>query len=181
MVWPVPEAAEAADVTVAASLDEVGIDVAAHINRGSLMDYIKLRPGLNISDAMIRLSDAGYYGRKNKKGFFKYDAKSVDQYAKEMQQALKKVKNETNLRLYVASGREEAEFSANGVLLGWPDASGLVCDKAVLKWSRNQVNVSEEVSGLPDMWAAEEENLSITASASPCLISSSSLRKPSIS
>tara|TARA_Y200000002_G_scaffold134133_1_gene110614 strand:- start:129 stop:1634 length:1506 start_codon:yes stop_codon:yes gene_type:complete len=41
---------------------------------------------------------------------------------------VKKVKNETNLRLYVASGREEAEFSANGVLLGWPDASGLVCD-----------------------------------------------------
>jgi len=57
-------------------MDEVGIDVAAHINKGSLMDYIKLRPGLKISDAMIRLADAGYYGRKNKKGFFKYDAKT---------------------------------------------------------------------------------------------------------
>ena len=31
--------------------------------------------------------------------FFKYDAKSVDQYAKEMQQALKKVKNEKVLKL----------------------------------------------------------------------------------
>ena len=38
------------------------------------------------------------------------------------------IKRETNLVLYVASGKEEAEFSANGVLLGWPEASGLVCD-----------------------------------------------------
>ena len=41
---------------------------------------------------------------------------------------VQRVKDETNLELYVASGKEEAEFSANGVLLGWPDASGLVCD-----------------------------------------------------
>ena len=39
-----------------------------------------------------------------------------------------RVNAETNLSLYVASGKEEAQFSANGVLLGWPDASGLVCD-----------------------------------------------------
>ena len=36
--------------------------------------------------------------------------------------------DETNLLLHVASGAEEAELSANGVLLGWPNASGLVCD-----------------------------------------------------
>ncbi len=41
---------------------------------------------------------------------------------------VKRVKDETRLSLHIASGLEEAEFAANGVLLGWPDASGLVCD-----------------------------------------------------
>ena len=34
----------------------------------------------------------------------------------------------TGISLYVASGEEEARLSAQGVLLGWPDADGLVCD-----------------------------------------------------
>lgn len=35
---------------------------------------------------------------------------------------------ETGIGLYVASGEEEARLSAQGVLLGWPEADGLVCD-----------------------------------------------------
>ena len=34
----------------------------------------------------------------------------------------------TGLQLQVASGPEEARLSANGVLLGWPAARGVVCD-----------------------------------------------------
>ena len=34
----------------------------------------------------------------------------------------------TGLKLTVAEGEEEARLSAQGVLLGWPDAAGLVCD-----------------------------------------------------
>lgn len=34
----------------------------------------------------------------------------------------------TGIALYVASGEEEARLSAQGVLLGWPEADGLVCD-----------------------------------------------------
>lgn len=34
----------------------------------------------------------------------------------------------TGLRLWVIDGDEEARLSAQGVLLGWPDASGIVCD-----------------------------------------------------
>ena len=41
---------------------------------------------------------------------------------------VKTVLEETKLSLHVASGAEEAELSANGVLLGWPKASGLVFD-----------------------------------------------------
>ncbi len=35
---------------------------------------------------------------------------------------------QTGIALYVASGEEEARLSAQGVLLGWPEADGLVCD-----------------------------------------------------
>ena len=35
---------------------------------------------------------------------------------------------ETGLDLHVATGVEEAELSAKGVLLGWPNANGIVCD-----------------------------------------------------
>lgn len=39
-----------------------------------------------------------------------------------------RVLDETGLRLHVIDGDEEARLSAQGVLLGWPDARGLVCD-----------------------------------------------------
>lgn len=38
------------------------------------------------------------------------------------------IKKETGLGLRILDGAEEARLSAQGVLLGWPDASGLVCD-----------------------------------------------------
>ncbi len=38
------------------------------------------------------------------------------------------VRQETGLEIQVIPGAEEARLSAQGVLLGWPDASGLVCD-----------------------------------------------------
>jgi exopolyphosphatase/guanosine-5'-triphosphate,3'-diphosphate pyrophosphatase len=38
------------------------------------------------------------------------------------------VLRETGLRLWVIDGEEEARLSAQGVLLGWPGAEGLVCD-----------------------------------------------------
>lgn len=38
------------------------------------------------------------------------------------------VLRETGLRLHVVDGAEEARLSAQGVLLGWPGAKGIVCD-----------------------------------------------------
>ena len=38
------------------------------------------------------------------------------------------VKATTGLRLWVIDGREEARLSGQGVLLGWPEADGLMCD-----------------------------------------------------
>ncbi len=40
----------------------------------------------------------------------------------------REVEAETGLVLWVIDGREEARLSAQGVLLGWPGAYGLVCD-----------------------------------------------------
>ncbi len=54
-----------------ALVDEVGLDVAAHVARnfGELFAH----RGFGASDAFARLNDAGYAGRKNKRGFYKYD------------------------------------------------------------------------------------------------------------
>ena len=38
------------------------------------------------------------------------------------------IERETGLKLWVIDGQEEARLSAQGVLLGWPEAEGLVCD-----------------------------------------------------
>ncbi|MDH2325395.1 Ppx/GppA family phosphatase [Cereibacter sp. SYSU M97828] len=40
----------------------------------------------------------------------------------------RQVLRETGLKLWVVDGDEEARLSAQGVLLGWPDASGIACD-----------------------------------------------------
>ena len=40
----------------------------------------------------------------------------------------RQVEAETGLKLWVIDGEEEARLSAQGVLLGWPGAQGLVCD-----------------------------------------------------
>ena len=38
------------------------------------------------------------------------------------------VRQETGLDIHILDGREEARLSAQGVLLGWPGAEGLICD-----------------------------------------------------
>ncbi len=40
----------------------------------------------------------------------------------------KDVLEQTGLKIWVVDGDEEARLSAQGVLLGWPDAKGVVCD-----------------------------------------------------
>ena len=39
-----------------------------------------------------------------------------------------KICTETGLKVMIATGEEEARLSAEGVLLGWPDSDGIVCD-----------------------------------------------------
>jgi 3-hydroxyacyl-CoA dehydrogenase / enoyl-CoA hydratase / 3-hydroxybutyryl-CoA epimerase len=54
--------------------DEVGIDVGAHIMSGELMqELLSTRPKFKVSKTLLEISKAGYKGRKNKKGFYKYD------------------------------------------------------------------------------------------------------------
>ncbi len=54
-------------------VDELGIDVAAHVARGEIKKLFEAR-GLKASDGYTRLFEQGYKGRKNKKGFYLYDA-----------------------------------------------------------------------------------------------------------
>lgn len=48
--------------------------------------------------------------------------------ASDGQEFCKEVLDETGLIIHVIDGIEEARLSAQGVLLGWPGANGLVCD-----------------------------------------------------
>ncbi len=58
-------------------MDEVGIDVGAHIMSGGLLQKALEASGrtMEISTSLLEVSKAGYKGRKNKKGFYKYDDK----------------------------------------------------------------------------------------------------------
>jgi 3-hydroxyacyl-CoA dehydrogenase/enoyl-CoA hydratase/carnithine racemase len=55
-------------------LDEVGIDVAAHIARGDLGNMFKAR-GIEEDDSVQKLADAKLFGRKSQKGFYVYPKK----------------------------------------------------------------------------------------------------------
>ena len=55
-------------------LDEVGLDIAAHVTESSKKN-ITGRAGFEVSEAVIEMNAAGRKGRKNKKGFFCYDVK----------------------------------------------------------------------------------------------------------
>jgi len=55
-------------------LDEVGIDVAAHIARGDLGEMFKQR-GIEEDDSVQKLAKAKLFGRKSSKGFYVYPKK----------------------------------------------------------------------------------------------------------
>lgn len=59
--------------------DEVGIDVGAHIMKGELAEMAKQREGARTTDAIIKMFNDGCYGKKNKRGFYKYDEKGKKQ------------------------------------------------------------------------------------------------------
>lgn len=85
-------------------MDEVGIDVGAHITKGGLGDLFEKRGG-TASDAMKRMAEAGYKGRKNKKGFYLYDP-----------QTGKKVKGKVNDEAYTFfGGTGRKQFSAEEI------------------------------------------------------------------
>jgi len=57
-------------------LDEVGIDVGAHVMSGEMSDFIREREGFVTTDVMPKMFKAGLLGRKGKKGFYNYNSKT---------------------------------------------------------------------------------------------------------
>jgi len=55
--------------------DEVGLDVAAHVVRSSEALFGD-RAGFIVSHAVVRMFEAGRLGKKNRSGFYRYDARS---------------------------------------------------------------------------------------------------------
>ena len=85
--------------------DEVGIDVGAHIMSGELMqEMLKQRPDFKVSKTLLEISKAGYKGRKNKKGFYKYDETG------------KKVSGQVDSNIYsFYGGNARKKFDANEI------------------------------------------------------------------
>ena len=55
--------------------DEVGLDVAAHVVHSSEALFGD-RAGFTVSHAVVRMFEAGRLGKKNRSGFYRYDARS---------------------------------------------------------------------------------------------------------
>ncbi len=55
-------------------LDQVGLDIAAHVV-GSSEELVAGRPGVEISYGITKMCAAGHLGKKNKKGFYSYNEK----------------------------------------------------------------------------------------------------------
>jgi len=83
-------------------LDEVGIDVGAHIMEGDLMDRFLERPGAVASQALKTMFKAGFKGKKNRKGFYEYDSKTG-----------KRKKNRVNTQVYQYFKRSAAQDASN--------------------------------------------------------------------
>ncbi len=85
--------------------DEVGIDVGAHIMSGELMqEMLASRPTFKVSKTLLEISKAGYKGRKNKKGFYKYDENG------------KKVSGQVDANIYsFYGGNSRKKFDANDI------------------------------------------------------------------
>lgn len=57
-------------------MDEVGIDVGAHIMSGHLMQFFnQTRQGMLQNDGLVQMFKDGFQGRKNRRGFYQYDEK----------------------------------------------------------------------------------------------------------
>lgn len=56
-------------------LDQVGLDIAAHVTESS-KKIVGNRPDFKICDAVVKMNADGRKGRKNRKGFYKYDDKN---------------------------------------------------------------------------------------------------------
>ncbi len=58
-----------------ALMDEVGIDIGAHIMSGDISEVVKNREGVVVSQGLLKMFEAGYLGKKNQKGYYKYEGK----------------------------------------------------------------------------------------------------------
>ena len=93
------------DMAATGKLNPEGVERAFEaLNRFAVIaDGLKVRPMTVVATAAVREAEDGPEFRR-------------------------RVERETGLKLNVIDGEEEARLSAQGVLLGWPDAKGLVCD-----------------------------------------------------
>ncbi len=68
-------------------LDEIGVDTAFHI--ADMMKPIWEKKGIKTTDAFKKMNDKGFFGRKSKLGFFRYDTPKTNNRREVNQDAVK--------------------------------------------------------------------------------------------
>ncbi|MBN1251421.1 MAG: enoyl-CoA hydratase/isomerase family protein [Bacteroidales bacterium] len=84
-------------------IDEVGIDVGAHVTSGKLGEFFEKR-GAKSSKVLKEMNEKGFKGRKNKKGFFIYDEKTG-----------KKLRGKINPEIYNFFPKKYSSISENEI------------------------------------------------------------------
>lgn len=94
-----------------ALMDEVGIDVGAHVMTGDLAVMFKKRKGAVMSQGLLKMNESGFKGKKNKLGFLAYDKNG------------KKIRGKANSSIYTFFGNpskvniDESEIQLRTTLL----------------------------------------------------------------
>jgi len=94
-----------------ALMDEVGIDVGAHVMTGDLAVMFKKRKGALMSEGLLKMNESGFKGKKNKLGYLAYDKNG------------KKIRGKANSSIYRFFGNpskvnmDESEIQLRATLL----------------------------------------------------------------
>ncbi|HOS96643.1 MAG TPA: 3-hydroxyacyl-CoA dehydrogenase NAD-binding domain-containing protein [Deltaproteobacteria bacterium] len=118
-------------------VDELGIDVAAHVARGEVKKLFEAR-GLKASDGYTKLFEKGYKGRKNKKGFYLYEEpkrKGILPFGK------KKGGKPVNPEVYEILGGQRKPFAAGEIqdrlALAMINEAALCLEEGILSCARD--------------------------------------------
>ncbi|HOJ13142.1 MAG TPA: 3-hydroxyacyl-CoA dehydrogenase NAD-binding domain-containing protein [Deltaproteobacteria bacterium] len=117
-------------------VDELGIDVAAHVAKGEVKKLFEAR-GIEASNGYTKLFEKGFKGRKNRKGFYVYD----EQKKGLLPLGRKKGPKQVNTEVYEILGGQRKAFDESEIqerlALAMINEAALCLEEGVLSCARD--------------------------------------------